>query len=91
MGVPIGIRACRLMGKNTQSATSSDPDAVIAATDARQEHLRTQVEGFSDSIIALETQQTTLQKSFKRMNSSTATFQNHNVLTICSVSIVNAQ
>ncbi|KAM1443066.1 hypothetical protein ACFXTO_010962 [Malus domestica] len=31
------------MGKNTQSATSSDPDAVAAAMDSRHEHLRSQL------------------------------------------------
>ncbi|KAM1539596.1 hypothetical protein EV2_004498 [Malus domestica] len=63
------------MGKNPHTATS-DPDAAAAAADVRQEHLRTQVDDLGDSVAALESQHTNLQKSMESLNNANTTFQN---------------
>ncbi|KAM1056202.1 hypothetical protein EV2_030502 [Malus domestica] len=64
------------MGKNTQSATLSNLDAVAVAMDARQEHFRIQIKGFDTSIASLKTQQSALLKSFDQMNTANVSFQN---------------
>ncbi|KAM2948943.1 hypothetical protein FF1_035889 [Malus domestica] len=64
------------MSKSTHS-TTLDLDAIAAAADVRQEHLRMQVDDLGESISALETQQTHLQQSIDTLNTSNTTFQNN--------------
>lgn len=64
------------MGKTPHTATS-DPDAVAATADVRQEHLQTQVDDLGDSVTTLESQHSNLQKSLKSLNTSNTTFQNN--------------